>query len=160
MRPRIGLHTQFEQLTSPEPNSGCLLWLGYPDEQGYGKLHHACRFYRATHIAWLLAGNVAPEKGQLLMHTCDNPACVEVRHLRIGTNVDNMRDMQIKARGTRNKNGLPRGVRITAAGTFQAVAYLGRAVHLGTYATIEAASAVVEAAILRRGSDGATEPPP
>jgi hypothetical protein len=35
---------------------------------------------------------------EFVMHLCDNPPCVRLDHLRIGTNSDNMRDAVAKRR--------------------------------------------------------------
>jgi DNA-binding transcriptional regulator YiaG len=37
-------------------------------------------------------------KGKVVMHTCDNPACVNPDHLRIGTQKDNVQDCITKGR--------------------------------------------------------------
>jgi hypothetical protein len=37
-------------------------------------------------------------KGIVIMHTCDNPACINPKHLEAGTQKDNMKDCEIKKR--------------------------------------------------------------
>ena len=37
-------------------------------------------------------------KGKILRHTCDTPACINPRHLVLGTQQDNMQDMANKGR--------------------------------------------------------------
>lgn len=52
----------------------------------------------AHRYAWVLAnGPIAP--GLVVCHTCDNPPCINVDHLFIGTQADNVRDMYAKGRG-------------------------------------------------------------
>lgn len=41
--------------------------------------------------------------GKVVMHTCDNPRCINVTHLRLGTHKDNTKDMHDKGRGGKPK---------------------------------------------------------
>ncbi len=40
--------------------------------------------------------------GKIVMHTCDNPGCVNPKHLRLGTQSDNCLDRERKGRGSRD----------------------------------------------------------
>lgn len=43
------------------------------------------------------AGNVIPD-GQVVRHTCDNPKCINLEHLIVGTRADNTQDMMSRKR--------------------------------------------------------------
>jgi ribosomal protein S27E len=104
--PRQSLAALFDRHTIPEPNSGCLLWIGSTDSNGYGQLRVGQKLRRATHVALELAGKpLAP--GTRALHSCDNSYCVEENHLFHGTQKDNVDDMIRK--GRHNHSGLELG---------------------------------------------------
>ncbi len=91
------LAERLEQWSQPEPNSGCLLWLGAPVRDGYGQLSVNGRLIRAHRLAWEVAhGPVHPNL--CVLHSCDTPACINPAHLFVGTRLDNARDRKAKGR--------------------------------------------------------------
>ena len=105
---RGSLAERFDRLTIPEPNSGCLLWLGSVNQHGYGQMRVDRRSRQATHIALELSGRSVP-KGMRACHRCDNPFCVNEEHLFIGSQADNVADMVAKKRDDFSGLGLGRG---------------------------------------------------
>ncbi len=84
--------------TIPEPNSGCLFWIGgTPTPKGYGQLKYKGRTIGAHRLAWILCNGDIPD-GMHVCHHCDVPCCVNVDHLFLGTNKDNMEDRGNKGR--------------------------------------------------------------
>jgi hypothetical protein len=78
--------------------SECREWTGRRDPNGYGRT----TTYLAHRVAWELEHGVVPDN-LVVMHTCDNPACTEVEHLRLGTRAENQADMKAKGRSTRGE---------------------------------------------------------
>ena len=92
---------RFEFYTMPEPNSGCLLWLGYVDKNGYGRFAGPSRS-RLAHVAsWELHNKREVPAGLCVLHKCDVPGCVEPKHLWLGSMQDNTDDMHKKGRWVR-----------------------------------------------------------
>lgn len=96
---RASLWDRFHDKISPEPNSGCWLWTGGTNEHGYGIIGLGRRSEgvgKAHRVAYRLY-KCDPGDG-VVMHKCDNPACVNPDHLALGSLSDNSRDCARKGR--------------------------------------------------------------
>lgn len=78
----------------------CIEWTKSRRRGGYGQLTIAGKKRTAHRVAWELAHGPIPE-GLFVCHSCDNPPCVNVEHLFLGTHTENMRDMAAKGRSSR-----------------------------------------------------------
>ncbi|WP_408590103.1 hypothetical protein [Novosphingobium sp.] len=81
----------------------CWPWAGAKSGAGYGSIRQSARrgkykHLMATHVALHLDGRKRPSKAHVAMHSCDNPPCVNPKHLSWGTNLDNSLDMVSKDR--------------------------------------------------------------
>ena len=70
----------------------CWIWTAHLDAQGYGRFWLNGKSWLAHRLAYLLANGVIPE-GLQINHRCNNPPCCNPRHLKHGTQQDNMNDM-------------------------------------------------------------------
>lgn len=90
--------------TPVETSPGCRLFDGPLDSHGYGRVCVDGRERAAHRVAWEEAFGPIPD-GLCVLHACDTPACIEPRHLLLGTHTANMLDRDRKGRhaeGTRN----------------------------------------------------------
>lgn len=93
---RVPLDARIARHTKRAP-TGCLEWTSYKPPHGYPMLNIDGSMRRASRVIWTAAHGPIPD-GLLVMHTCDNPACVEITHLKLGTHKDNTQDMLAKGR--------------------------------------------------------------
>lgn len=83
------------RLSAPDEN-GCINWLGNVDTDGYGQLSLNNKTHKVHRMAWFYATGKHPTL--CVLHSCDNPRCCNIEHLREGTHQDNMDDKVARGR--------------------------------------------------------------
>jgi hypothetical protein len=112
---------RFEKYVSPEPTSGCWLWAGIARKDGRAMFFLENKTVAAARVSWTIYKNhiesITPDvpgwdqngyhgyikinpnadpfyrsDSRLVLHTCDNPNCVNPDHLYIGTTKQNAID--------------------------------------------------------------------
>ena len=88
----------------------CILWDGYCNEFGYGRLRLAdgslCMAHR---LAWVAANGCDIPEGLTLDHLCRNPSCVNSDHLEPVTLAENTRRGEAPAASNLRKTSCPEG---------------------------------------------------
>lgn len=88
---------RFMKYVPHAPSDGCWLWNGLLNRKGYGSFRFRGKQQCAHRVAYkLLVGEIPG--GLFVCHSCDTPACVNPKHLWLGTAADNNRDRDIKGR--------------------------------------------------------------
>ena len=91
--------------------NGCIEWPCGRTRQGYGKYTvgrdgSSAKIILTHRLAWRLFNGPIP-RGMFVLHSCDNPPCVNVRHLWLGTAKDNAHDAHMKGRtASGDRNGM------------------------------------------------------
>lgn len=78
----------------------CWPWIGYRNEQGYGRVWIKDKGYYAHRVIYdlvnpgviSLKGPKSPYDPGWIRHTCDNPKCCNPKHMLVGTHAENMGD--------------------------------------------------------------------
>ena len=87
----------------------CDEWEGPTNGKGYGSVYvtktddNKSGTWNAHRLMWMQTYGPIP-RGYVVMHLCDNPKCINIEHLRLGTQSDNMFDKVAKGR-THNTRG-------------------------------------------------------
>lgn len=79
------------------PKHRCWPWLGTRNKHGYGELQRNGQRFLAHRVAYAVTHGATPA-GLVVRHDCDTPCCVNPSHLKLGTQADNMIDMQARGR--------------------------------------------------------------
>lgn len=80
----------------------CWNWTASKHNQGYGVIKVDGAYKLAHRMAFLLTyGHL--DDDLYVCHQCDNRLCVNPSHLRLGTHLDNIKDMLNKGRGAKGE---------------------------------------------------------
>lgn len=83
-----------------DKSGDCWTWTGSVSGNGYGAIRYNGKQTGAHRVAWILAYGDIPN-GMVVRHSCDNPLCVRIDHLSLGTVVENSQDMVERNRASR-----------------------------------------------------------
>lgn len=87
------LYVRFWKRVDKQKENDCWEWKGLKYPSGYGRMGNVY----AHRLSYTLNCGEIP-KGLHVCHSCDNPSCVNPKHLWVGTVADNMRDRDKKGR--------------------------------------------------------------
>ena len=91
--------TMFKIINRIVPDDrGCKNWPLYKSEEGYGIVTMFTLKWKAHRLYYMLYYNKELPEHIFVIHSCDNPACVSIDHLREGTPQDNMNDKMSRKR--------------------------------------------------------------
>ena len=96
-----------------DKSGDCWEWTGAKNDSGYGFIRNG-DMERAHRFSYELAKGEIPANMHVL-HSCDNPGCVNPKHLSIGTHQDNVQDMMDKQRGNRHHGNHVKGEEVHTA---------------------------------------------
>ena len=69
----------------------CIIW-PYSLRNGYGSIHKDGKSQRANRVVLTLTKGQAPKDKPLSLHSCNQPKCINKRHLRWGSWAENEQD--------------------------------------------------------------------
>jgi hypothetical protein len=96
-------YDRFLEKAIPEPNTGCWLWDGCFDKDGYGFIRIDGKNVKAHRFSVECELGRFLSRRELACHRCDVPECVNPAHLYVGTNSSNQIDAVTRGRRGRVK---------------------------------------------------------
>ncbi len=77
--------------------NGCIEWIGRKNYKGYAMMGFNNKLISVHRFVYSLIHGPIPQ-GMCVCHKCDNPPCINIEHLFLGTNADNSKDRNKKKR--------------------------------------------------------------
>lgn len=99
------LHYNLDFITTKNSND-CLEWNYSLDSGGYATLKYKGKTYRAHRAIFEIKNG--PIGNLHVLHKCDNRKCLNIEHLFLGTNLDNVKDMMSKNRHVKHFSRMPK----------------------------------------------------
>ena len=99
MKPKL---TEFDFLKRIIKINDCWEFLGFKNPKGYGVFQKML----AHRYSFKLHNGYLPPSPLILRHICDNPICVNPKHLIVGTKKDNTEDRKLRNRSKFDKLNL------------------------------------------------------
>lgn len=95
MLPDQRVWDRIDKHSMPEPNSGCVLWIGHVDKDGYAKMTGPRFKYKRVAVSVsrvVLSRKLDRLAEGLALHTCDVSCCIAESHLYEGSHRQNVAD--------------------------------------------------------------------
>ena len=98
------MEERFWEKVDRREHNECWNWLAGDNSRGYGVIWANGTMSKAHRISWEMHNGKIPKDDSFfktlhVLHKCDNKKCVNPNHLFLGTQYDNMKDMENKNRG-------------------------------------------------------------
>ena len=103
------LPSRFTDKVNIHNDNDCWEWTGAKGFWGYGQYRWHRKTWLAHRVAYILYNEVEIPEGLCVLHSCDNPSCVNPSHLWLGTHADNAADRDAKGRWNGGYEGAPPG---------------------------------------------------
>lgn len=98
------IQDRFSKYFNKGDKDQCWAWLGGRTHDNYGKFWFD-KTMKAHKVAYLIYKGDIP-RGLCVLHSCDNPPCVNPHHLRLGTQQENIAEREQKQRGRKWKKNI------------------------------------------------------